>query len=52
MRTSLIFVMVLIYIAARVAVGMCQKRSMWGWIAVYWVVLTLKNAADLWETIV
>lgn len=32
--------------AAWVAFGLCRKKSMWPWIALYWVLLTAKNAVD------
>ena len=46
MTVSQVLVLCLIGIAARVAVGLMRKKNMWRWIILYWVVLTLKNAAD------
>lgn len=43
---SQILVLCLILIAGWVAVGLARKKVMWKWIVLYWVVLTLKNAAD------
>lgn len=34
-------------IAAYVAYGLCNKRVMWRWIVLCWVVLTVKNVLDL-----
>ena len=39
------FVLALVLIALRVAVGLAASRNMWRWIIAYWAVLTLKNAA-------
>ena len=46
MTVSQILVLCLIGIAAWVAVGLMRNKNMWRWIILYWVVLTLKNAAD------
>lgn len=46
MTVSQILVLGLIGIAAWVAIGLMRKKNMWRWIILYWVVLTLKNAAD------
>lgn len=40
-----LFVLALALIALRVAAGVAKGASMWRWVVVYWVVLTLKNAA-------
>lgn len=26
--------------------GLIRKRNMWGWICIYWLLLTIKNACD------
>ena len=39
-------VLLLLAIALRVLVGLLAGESMWGWIAAYWAVLTVKNAVD------
>lgn len=44
---SQILVAILIVIAAIVAGGLMLSRNMWAWIIAYWIVLLLKNAADL-----
>lgn len=33
--------------AAWIAYGLYRKRNMWAWIVAYWVILTVKNLADL-----
>lgn len=43
---SQIFVFLLLADAAWVAVGLLRKKIMWKWIALYWVILTIKNAVD------
>lgn len=43
---SQMLVVILIVIAAIVAGGLMLSRNMWAWIIAYWIVLTIKNAAD------
>ncbi len=35
--------------AAKVADGLANKENMWHWIVLYWVLLTAKNAIDLFQ---
>lgn len=42
-----LFVLALALIAAKVAVGLAQKKNMWKSIITYWLVLTAKNLACL-----
>jgi len=32
--------------SAWIAYGLCRKRNMWRWIALYWIILTIKNLVD------
>lgn len=34
-------------ISLLVLIGQIQQKNMWGWITLYWVVLTVKNGYDL-----
>lgn len=43
---SQILVCLLFADAAWVAAGLLRKKVMWKWIALYWVLLTVKNAVD------
>ncbi len=43
---SQIFVFLLMIDAAIVAVGLSNKRNMWQFIFLYWILLTVKNAVD------
>lgn len=52
MSTSLFFIMALIFISTVIACGLMLKKDVWKWIVVYWWVLTFKNAADFWNSIV
>ena len=42
-----LFVLALAVIAAKVAIGLSQKKNMWKSIITYWIVLTAKNLACL-----
>jgi len=44
---SQILVFLLMADAAWVASGLTGKKNMWKWIVAYWVILTIKNFADL-----
>lgn len=44
---SQFFIFLLLLDAANVAYGLYKKRNMWGWIVLYWVILTCKNFVDL-----
>lgn len=46
---KLLFKMVLFWIALMVAIGLIYGLNMWKWIAVYWIVLTVKNAYDIFS---
>lgn len=41
-----ILILALMLDAAYVALGLVQKKNMWKWIILYWVILTIKNAVD------
>lgn len=43
---SQFFVFLLMIDAAFVAKGLFQKKNMWRYIVLYWVLLTIKNAVD------
>jgi hypothetical protein len=45
---SALFVYILAVISFTVTIGIARKRSMWGWILAYWIVLTIKNYVDWW----
>ncbi len=47
---SQIFVLLLLADALWVAVGLMRKKNRWFWIAMYWVLLTIKNAIDFAAT--
>ena len=44
---SQILIILLMLDAAWVAYGLARKKNMWKFIVLYWVILTLKNLADL-----
>lgn len=44
---ELLLILALMLIAARVASGIYNHRSMWRWIVAYWLTLTFKNLVDL-----
>ncbi len=44
-----ILVLLLMLDAAWVAEGLLHKKNMWKWIALYWVILTVKNVIGLVE---
>lgn len=44
---SQIFICLLCANAAWVAAGLLRKKNMWPWICCYWILLTLKNLADV-----
>lgn len=46
MLTNLLIIFLAI-IAAVVACGLYRKRTMWHWIVLYWLVLTVKNIIDV-----
>ena len=46
LTVSQFLVILLALDAAWVCAGLCQRKNMWKWIIVYWLVLTLKNLAD------
>ena len=39
--------LLLMAISFSVCIGLCRKKNMWGWIVLYWAVLTIKNAMQL-----
>ena len=43
------FVFALMAISATVALGQIMRWNMWGFICLYWVVLAVKNAIELWS---
>lgn len=43
---SQVMVTLLFADALWVAVGLIRKKNRWPWIALYWVLLTIKNAID------
>lgn len=45
-KASQALVLLLMIDAAWIAWGLAQNRIMWGWIAGYWVILTIKNLVD------
>ena len=44
---SQLLIILLMLDAAWVAYGLIRKRNMWRWICLYWLILTVKNLADL-----
>lgn len=40
----------LMLISWGVFVGLLQKKDMWAWICLYWLILTINNAVDLMVT--
>lgn len=44
---SQFIVFLLLIDAANVGYGLFRKRNMWGWIVLYWIILTCKNLVDL-----
>lgn len=44
---SQLLIILLMADAAWVAYGLLRKRNMWKFICGYWIILTLKNLADL-----
>lgn len=47
MMVAQILIILLMLDAAWVANGLAHKKNMWAFIVAYWIILTLKNAADL-----
>lgn len=47
--TEFILALLLMVDAAWVADGLLHKRNMWKWIALYWVILAVKNVVGLIE---
>lgn len=45
-RITDILIIVLAVIAAVVATGLIMGWSMWAWIIIYWLTLTVKNVVD------
>lgn len=43
---SQVFVYLLMLDALWIACGLVQRRNMWSWIVLYWLLLTAKNYAD------
>lgn len=44
---SQFLVLLLMLDAAWVAYGLMRKKNRWLWICIYWILLTMKNYADL-----
>ena len=44
-----VIIVLLALISGLVTLGVKQRVNMWGWITVYWFVLTIKNILDLLE---
>lgn len=44
---SRLCVYLLLLVALVVLVGLAKGRTMWQWIVAYWLILSVKNAADL-----
>ena len=47
MILQLFLTLALLAIAVIAVVGQCRKRSMWQWVAAYWVVLAVQILLDL-----
>lgn len=45
-----ILIALLMLISWGVFAGLLQKKDMWAWICLYWLILTVKNAVDLMVT--
>lgn len=43
-----ILICLLMLDAAWVWFGLVRKKNRWKWIALYWAILTVKNAVDFW----
>jgi hypothetical protein len=44
-----LLIIVLMFDAAIVAVGLLRKKNMWHFICAYWVILTIKNTLEAIE---
>lgn len=44
---SQLLIILLMIDAAWVAYGLIKHKVMWKWICLYWIILTMKNLADL-----
>ena len=42
-----LLILLLFIDAAYIACGLMQKRDMWSYICIYWILLTVKNLVDL-----
>ena len=47
LTVSQILVLLLMADAAWVFAGLVRKKNRWGWICLYWAILTVKNLADV-----
>ena len=42
-----VLILLLLFVSARVAIGLWKQKIMWKWIVLYWLILTIKNLAEV-----